>query len=293
VAITVGNIALPVVIGEDFPTAVGLLTALYTAALNIGSTVTSSLTPLLERAWGWRVALAAWAVLGVAAAATWRAASRRRPPAAAGEVPGAGAPRGASVWRRPGTWGLTAAFAGQAFGYYGATAWLPTLLVDERGMGLARAGASSSLFQVMAVAGAFCVPLLLRTTARPRLVLWLVCAAWLALPVGLLLAPQAWWLWCAAAGAAQGGGITVVFVAVVARSADADESRRLSAAVQGAGYTLAALGPTAVGAVHDASHGWQWPLVVIAGAIAVMLLAGSLVLPARERRTARVVPEEV
>jgi CP family cyanate transporter-like MFS transporter len=198
-----------------------------------------------------------------------------------------------SVWRRPGTWGLTTAFAGQAFSYYGATAWLPALLVDERGMDLARAGASSSVFQVTAVVGAFCVPLLLRTTGRPRLVLWGVSAGWAALPAGLLLAPQLWWLWCAVAGAAQGGGITVVFVAVVARSADAAESRRLSAVVQGAGYTLGALGPAAVGAVHDASSGWQWPLAVVAGSIAVLAVAGSLVMPARSWRTAEVVPEEV
>lgn len=281
------------VIGEDFPAAVGLVTALYTAALNVGSTATSSLTPLLEQDWGWRAALAAWAVLALAAALAWRTASGRRPPAPRGPAVAPAGPPPVSVWRRPGTWGLTAAFAGQAFSYYGATAWLPTLLVDERGMGLARAGASSSLFQVAAVAGAFCVPLLLRITGRPRLVLAAVSAGWATLPTGLLLAPQLWWLWCSVAGAAQGGGITVIFVAVVARSADAVESRRLSAVVQGAGYTLGALGPTAVGAVHDASHGWRWPLVVVAGSIAVLAVAGSLVLPARRWRTAEVVPEEV
>ena len=40
--------------------------------------------------------------------------------------------------RRPTTWMLTIAFAGQAFAYYGLTAWLPTLLADEQGMSRGR-----------------------------------------------------------------------------------------------------------------------------------------------------------
>ena len=39
---------------------------------------------------------------------------------------------GTAWWRRPVVWGLTAAFSGQAFAYYGITAWLPLLLRDER-----------------------------------------------------------------------------------------------------------------------------------------------------------------
>lgn len=284
-AITVGNIALPVVIGEDFPTAVALVTALYTAALNIGSTLTSVVTPVVATQVGWRAALASWGVLAAVAVAAWLASARARaahPPAPAAAVAGA-ARTGPPVWRRVGTWGLAAAFAGQAFGYFGTTAWLPSLLLDELdGLDLATAGASASIFQVTAVAGALCVPLLLRTTGRPRLVLWLVCAAWATLPVGLLAAPSLWWLWCALAGAAQGGGITVVFVAITTRSAGADEGRQTSALVQGAGYAVAALGPSAVGAAHDATGAWQVPLLVIAASIGVLLVAGSLVLPARQ-----------
>jgi CP family cyanate transporter-like MFS transporter len=98
---------------------------------------------------------------------------------------------------------------------------------------------------------------------------------WATLPVGLLLAPSLWPLWCSLAGAAQGGGITVVFIAIVRRSRDLTENRQLSAMVQGGGYVVAATGPLVVGAAHDATGGWTVPLLVILGSVTVMAVAGT------------------
>ncbi|MGY1841192.1 MULTISPECIES: MFS transporter [unclassified Modestobacter] len=280
--ITVGNIVVPVVIGRDFPGATNVVTAAYTAALNIGSTLTSALTAPLAHLVGWQAALAAWGLLVVVAATVWTAALRQQVArTAAAEAAGTAPPPpvpvapGRSVWRQPAAWGLTLAFAGQAFSYYGATAWLPTLLADVNGMSLAAAGASSSLFQVFAVVGAFSVPALVAWWKRPSLVLLAVTVVWASLPLGLLAAPSLWALWCSLAGIAQGGGITVVFIAIVRRSRDLTENRRLSAMVQGGGYVVAATGPLVIGAVHEASGGWSAPLLVILGAVIVMAVAGT------------------
>jgi CP family cyanate transporter-like MFS transporter len=281
-AITVGNVVVPVVIGRDFPGATNVVTAAYTAALNLGSTLTSALTAPLADLLGWRAALAAWGLLVVAAAAVWTAGLRRHvartaAAAAAGDAPPPPLPPGTgpSVWRRPVAWGLTLAFAGQAFTYFGATAWLPTLLADEQGLSRSAAGVSSSLFQLLAVAGAFAVPALMAWWKSPALVLLTVTALWATLPIGLIVAPSLWPLWCCLAGLAQGGGITIVFIAIVRRSRDLTENRRLSAMVQGGGYVLAALGPLVLGAVHEATDGWTVPLLVILGAVTVMAAAGA------------------
>jgi CP family cyanate transporter-like MFS transporter len=285
-AITVGNVVVPVVIGRDFPGATNVVTAAYTAALNLGSTLTSALTAPLADLVGWQLALASWGLLIAVAGVVWTAALRRhvaRSAAAAAAAEEAGtvvpapaesAPAGAP-WRRPVVWGLTIAFAGQAFSYYGATAWLPSLLADQQGLSRAAAGVSSSLFQVLAIVGAFAVPALVAWWGRPSLVLLAVTALWTTLPLGLLLAPSLWPLWCSLAGAAQGGGLTIIFIAIVRRSRDLTENRRMSALVQGGGYTVAATGPLVIGAVHDASGGWTVPLLVILGAVAVMAVAGA------------------
>ncbi|WP_369137133.1 MFS transporter [Modestobacter versicolor] len=281
-AITVANVVVPVVIGRDFPGATNVVTAAYTAALNLGSTLTSALTAPLAEVVGWQAALASWGLLVAVAAAVWTAALRRQvaraaAAEAAGNAPPPPPPPGPtrSVWRRPVAWGLTLAFAGQAFAYYGTTAWLPTLLADENGMTRAAAGISSSLFQVLAIVGAFAVPALVAWWQRPSLVLLAITVVWATLPVGLLLAPSLWALWCCLAGIAQGGGLTVVFIAIVRRSGDLTENRRLSAMVQGGGYVVAATGPLVLGAVHDATGGWSVPLLVVLGAVVVMAVAGT------------------
>jgi len=168
------------------------------------------------------------------------------------------------------------AFSGQAFAYYGMTAWLPVLLTERLGMTASQAGVSASIFQIAAIAGAVGVPVLLRWCSGPRTAVAAVCAAWLVLPLGLLFAPAGWALWCAFGGAAQGGGITVIFALIVRKARDAAENRRISALVQGGGYTVAATGPFVVGAVHEASGEWTAPLAVVVAAILVLTVAGLL-----------------
>ena len=278
-AITVGNVVVPVVIGQDFPGVTHVVTAAYTSALNLGATLTTTLTAPLADLVGWRWALASWGLLVGVACLVWTAGLRRQAARAASAPPPPAPPPpagGRPVWRQPAVWGLTLAFAGQAFSYYGVTAWLPALLADEQGLSRSGAGVSSALFQVFAVAGAFAVPVLVARWRAPSLVLLAVTAAWATLPIGLLVAPGLWALWCSLAGVAQGGGLTVVFIAIVARSRDLAENRRTSAMVQGGGYVVAATGPLVVGALHDASGGWTLPMLVVLGAVAVMAVAGGL-----------------
>lgn len=162
------------------------------------------------------------------------------------------------------TWWLGVAFAGQAFSYYGTTAWLPTLLVD-RGFELTIAGAISAFFQVAGIAGALLAPVVTRRSI-PLGVL-LVTAGWLTVPVGFLVAPDLWWLWCTLGGAAQGGGLTVVFIMVSALGGDQREMTARSGLVQGIGYAVAAVGPTVIGALHEATAAWTAPLLVLAAAV--------------------------
>jgi len=104
-----------------------------------------------------------------------------------------------------------------------------------------------------------------------------VSAAWTTIPLGLLLAPQLWAVWFIVGGAAQGGGMVVIFSLIVQLARDAAESRHFSALVQGGGYTVAAAGPPVIGAVHTATGDWTAPLVAVLVAIALLAVAGSAV----------------
>ncbi|MBT1541422.1 MFS transporter [Curtobacterium flaccumfaciens pv. flaccumfaciens] len=305
IGITIGNVVIPVVIRRDTsPERVGLVTGVYTSALNVGSMITSLGTAPLAALWGWPVAIAIWAVFALVAAAAWtyavgaRAAWRRPVPsdhdgplpitgpidqvldtgairtARAAEAARVAAAEPIRPARRLITWGLTLAFGGQAFSYYALTAWIPTLLHDEIGFSKASSGASSSVFQILAVVGALGVPLL-ATRWRPAAIIALVGTLWLAMPLGLLFAPQLWLLWSVLGGAAQGGGITVIFIVIVRIvSSDAD-ARRMSAFVQGGGYLIGSAGPLLAGALHGATGTWTAPLLVVLVAVLTLGVVGT------------------
>jgi len=280
-AITVANVAVPVVIGRELAERTGPVLGAYTAALNVGSMLTLSLTVPIADATGWQIALAVWGVLVVVAAVVWWWATRPlvhspAPPAPAKPVDG-----GDRWWRRPVVWGLTIAFSGQAFAYYGLTAWLPVLLADRLGMTPAQAGVSASIFQIAALAGAVGVPVLLRWCSGPRTAMAAVCGAWLVFLLGLLVVPAGWALWCAFGGVAGFADDQREDHGEPAALRRAAENRRMSALVQGGGYTVAATGPFVLGVVHEASGEWTAPLAVVIGSVLVLAVAG--LLSARER----------
>ncbi|BDZ64872.1 MFS transporter [Agromyces mangrovi Wang et al. 2018] len=308
VSITIGNVVIPVVIRRDVPPErAALVTGVYTAMLNVGTMITSLATAPLADLVGWRIATAAWGVFVLAALVVWGAylRRRRRVGAAAADSdpsltttelltggiaviddrggPGSGPGASVSAWRNPLTWVLTAAFAAQAWGYYGVTSWLPTMLADLRGIGEIAAGAASSIFQVAAIIGALGVPLL-----GARAPQWVPAAVvgslWVSLPVGLLLAPEAYLVWEFLGGIAQGGGFVVIFTLIVRHARTDREAGGMSAIVQGGGYLIAALSPPVLGALHEATSGWTLPIAVLVGSTTTFLVLAVTATRVAERR---------
>lgn len=276
-AITIGNIAVPLIIRRDFSTLrQGTAMGVYTAALNIGSFLASMVTAPLAELAGWRVALAAVGILAVAAIAFWTLAVGARSAFVPSHAEAAGgqdrpAVKG-SAWI---TAGLTAGFAGQAFSYYAVTAWLPSYLNDELGMSASAAGAGSSIFQILAIVGGLGVPFAAKyfstTTAAVTL-----GVLWTAVPAGLLLSPGLWWLWSVCGGIAQGGGITLIFIAIIKLARDQASAGRMSATVQGIGYCFGAVSPPLVGFVRDVSGSWTPALLLILASVLTFVASTTL-----------------
>src|ERR1700712_4678742 len=290
--ITVGNVVMPVIIRRDVPPErVAIVTGSYTSALNVSSMITSLATAPLALAFGWQIALLSWTGFVVIAAIGWLVAVGPRAAFTVGPLrpsveTGAGdtvaidtssipAIRGTQLqtWRNASALLLSLAFAGQAFTYYGLTAWFPTILEDEVGFSVTQAGSSSSGFQIAAVIGAIGVPLMAKRIGVPRAFI-IEAVLWLSCPIGLLLAPQSWLAWGFIGGVAQGGGITIVFMLIVQLAMNGTHARRLSAMIQGVGYALGATSPTLIGAAHDATGGWQLPLLILSFATVVFSVAG-------------------
>lgn len=316
--ITTANLAVPMIAQRDFPGHVATVTGLYTAAINVGTVATTALTAPLADAVGWRWALASWSVLAVVALVWWlRAVPReaREPRDVPAEtVPGpaaseteAGA-RGAAeadvlaaaaaegvtgtdpttarerhVLATPFTWWLCAMFALQSSSFYALTAWLPIVLEDLAGIPRSASGGAASLFQGFAIVGGLAVPLAARRLSLRQTFVG-IAVLWLTLPVGLLVAPGLWAVWASAAGVAQAANFVVIFTLVAQRYPTVRRGRQASATVQSVGYCLAAVAPTAAGALQTATGTWTVPVAVVLGALVVMTGIGLVLTGAPRRR---------
>ncbi|MNC55691.1 Inner membrane transport protein YeaN [compost metagenome] len=112
-----------------------------------------------------------------------------------------------------------------------------------------------------------------------RLAIVLVMLITLAGLFGCLYAPlSGLWGWAVLLGLGQGGTFALALTLIVLRSKDAHVAANLSSMAQGVGYTLASMGPFAVGLVHDMTGGWAavgWIFAVLGvGAIVFGLGAG-------------------
>ena len=283
VAITVGNVLVPILIRRDvLDRGRGPATGLYTGSLNVATMLTALVTVPLATLLGWRPAIAAWALIGAVTVIVWVVVLRPRIEAAP--------PRARNEERPPFLrsalpWLLTAAFSAQSFSYYGVTTWLPTLLADERGFDAATAGSASSLFQLAGVVGAVGAPLL-ALRLRPWQTLGAIGVLWVCLPAGLLLAPEQFVLLSVLGGIAQGGGFSAIITIIARVGRDARESTALSAFVQTGGYLAAAVAPPLLGALRQATGGWAAPIAVVLVATLLFLATVLLAAGATARRMA-------
>jgi CP family cyanate transporter-like MFS transporter len=282
--VTIGNVVLPIIIAREFDARrAHTMTGVYTAAMNAGTMAVTAGTAPLAAVTDWRWATLVWSALGLAALATWMPLRGLRRALVPHPGPRPDVDRGrASVQRQSATWMLAAAFCGQAFAFYATAAWLPTLLSDQ-GYSRTAAGAIASIFQITGIAGSLLLPVV---TLRSSIRTGVLCAGigWLAVPLGFLFAPSLWLAWCAIGGAAQGAGITLVYIMINAFGDDEHATAGRSGIVQGVGYAIAAAGPLLLGAVHEATDAWVWPLIIVLVAVLVFAGPGLLVAAALRRR---------
>lgn len=289
--LTVGNIVSVQVIARDFPQRMGSVTSIYAASMGIGTMVTSSLTAPLAGLAGWRIALASWVWMPLAAIPLWLWVERLRREAHltdSGRTMGTSAaavPHARPVWRIPEVWLLSVALIVHQFDYYGITAWLPTYLTERTSMTANEAGLGATAFQVLGMLGAFSIPVLVRHYPLHR-VMVVMGLLWMATPLAIYLAPSHWLVWSILAGVPQGGTFVTIFMLIMRSARNLDENRRLSMVVQGAGYAFASLGPIIIGYLREQTGFWRAPFLLMGVLPLVIVTVGMTVGRLRERQSA-------
>lgn len=273
-SIGVIGVLLPGIVKRDFPQHAGTLTGVYTMALCLGAAMAAGATVPLSQHLGdsWSLGLGFWLVPALLAVLVWLPQARQ------GHGAHHVAYRVHGLLRDPLAWQVTLYMGLQSSLAYIVFGWLPSILIG-RGLTPTQAGLVLSGSVIVQLASSLAAPWLATRGKDQRLAIVLVMLLALAGLFGCLYAPlEGLWGWAIVLGLGQGGTFALALTLIVLRSRDAHVAANLSSMAQGVGYTLASMGPFAVGLVHDLTGGWNavgWIFAVLGvGAIGFGLKAG-------------------
>ena len=273
-SIGVIGVLLPGIIKRDFAGHAGTMTGVYTMALCLGAALAAGATVPLSEWLGqsWAMGLGFWALPALMAAIFWLPQVTKRQ--GAHNV----AYRVRGLLRDPLAWQVTLYMGLQSSLSYIVFGWLPSILIG-RGLTPTQAGLVMSGSVIVQLLTALTAPWLATRGKDQRLAIVVVMCMTLAGLFGCLYAPiEGLWGWAIVLGLGQGGTFSLALTMIVLRSRDAHVAASLSGMAQGIGYTVASLGPLAVGVVHEVTGGWSavgWIFAVIGlGAIVAGLGAG-------------------
>lgn len=273
-----GNVLLPALVKHHFGDRVGPVTAAYTTSLAIFLTASLTLTvPIADLGGSWRWGLGAWAVVSLVSAVPWLLLWREdgtRAGEDADRAPEAPV-RLVTVLRTPLGLCMAGMFGFQALQAYALFGWFP-LLWREAGYSPTAAGALVGLLAAVSIPTSFWLP---RAAARRESQVGLCLAVWACYPVGYAMVLVAPYTLAIPAALVLGLGASLfplVLTLVGLRSRTASGTSGLSAVTQSGGYVISAAGPLTVGALHDTTGGWTWPVLFLI-AMALPLAGFSLV----------------
>ena len=178
------------------------------------------------------------------------------------------------LWRSPLAWQVTLFMGLQSLAYYVTLTWLPEIL-QEDGMGAARAGWMLGLSQAVAVVAMFIAPVIAGRRRSQRGVVAVAAGVSGAGALGLLVAGSAAsTLWVVLLGLGQGASFSLALTFFALRAPDHAHAAALSGMAQSVGYLLAAAGPFLFGVLRDATGAWKVPLASLLAITACLLIAG-------------------
>ncbi|MCA1984128.1 CynX/NimT family MFS transporter [Nocardioides nematodiphilus] len=259
------NVLLPSLVKLHFPDRIGQVTGLYSTALAIGITATSTLSvPIAEhhRVHGeidWRRGLVAWAITAAIAAVPWVGllAHDQRTDGA-----GAAALRFADMARTRLAWAMAAFFGLQSMQAYAIFGWFADIFRDS-GYSAHTAGLLLGVVTGISIPLSWLVPRMTARSGDPSRLLTALMLCYLLGYVGMLVAPHggavAWALLI-------GAGTTtfpMVLTLIGLRARSSAGTAALSGFTQSVGYLLAVVGPFGVGVLHDATGGWNVPILAL------------------------------
>ena len=267
--IAVANVLLPSLVKSKFPRQIPKIMGIYSLVLNFSAMLGVLLILPLMGLLPVPLALSSWAILAVAAIASYlpqmsnRRISRPKLKSTATGTLFANV----NAWKITLFMGITSAIA------YSFFAWYPSFLVSF-GLSAHFASQMMILAYCILVPTAFFAPLMLGVlpSARRIYLIIFICGAYIVCFALLLISQQVWVVVFVSVliGVPVGGVFGIALLFISTKSSNVQTATKLSAMAQGVGYLIAALSPAAIGKIYDHFHSFTYALVGLLG-LAILL----------------------
>jgi CP family cyanate transporter-like MFS transporter len=283
VAIAILNVVLPALVKRDFPTRIGQITGSYSAVQSLFAALAAGVAVPVAgmSALGWRLPLGMWAVLAVVALAVLAPQLRRHTVVARSQDDVSvtahdldGGARWRSPWRSALGWQVTAFMGMQSVAFYVFITWLPSI-ETAAGVSAGEAGLHQLFLNGFGIVGSIGCSFLIPRFRDQRLLAMIAPALIIVSAGGILIAPQLSGVWTSVTGVAGGASIVLALSFFGLRTSHHSQAAALSGMAQTVGYSFAAAGPIAAGALHDATGSWTPALAVVIVLQALLVVVGA------------------
>ncbi len=269
--IAFNNVLLPGLLRRDFPAQLALVTALFTMVLvTTGGLGSGIAIPLADHLGGWRMSLVSWAAPAVLGVLVWAPQLREhtRPPAGTEAKP--------RMWNQPIAWQVSLLMACQSTAFYVMIAWFPSMMSDLEGISAARSGAILFIYQLFVLGSVMLTPVFIHRMRDQRLIGAVLSTLILCGFCGLFFDPVHALGWMIVMGLGAGGSLVLALTLFSLRVNTTTQSVALSGMAQAFGYTMAAVVPILVGLLHDLTHHWTLPLLLMIALAALQVVSAWL-----------------
>lgn len=280
--IALAGTLLPGMVKGAFPTGrAGLATGLQMLAMMGGAGAAAALSvPLADALGDWDLSLGFWGLVALVGILLWAPVDRavhrggdhdQHPADSSHRLP----------WRSTTAWLVAGFLAMQSWQFYSTLAWLSPTYVGH-GWDAQDAGILLSVFTGAQFISGLVGPAITDRVGDWRIPLVGAGLCGLAGQTGVWLAPEAApWVWALLLGAAQGASFAIGLVLLVRYAVSPAAAARFTAMAFLVSYTVAAMGPTTMGAVRDLTGGYSAIWLVLACLMFLQLAAALTLNPSR------------
>lgn len=275
--ICIGNVMTPAYIKNKFPAKVGVMTGVFSVAMNFIAASASGLSISLGK-WsglGWKGSLGIWSIWGIIALVAIiieTLISRNKTVVASTkkEVK----KESFNVFKSKMAWSISVFMGIQSLVYYCLVALLPTILVDY-GMKETETGFVFSILQLAMLPIMFISPIIATKMKDQKIMIYLTGALMFA-GICMLAVFKSQYIYVTAIiiGMASGFAFSLSILFFSLKSRTMDGTIKISGKAQSVGYLIAAFGPPIFGMLHDWTSSWTSSFYFLMVMIVIMTFFG-------------------